>query len=191
MTAQGKIESITKPIKGSGYLVTLRLDTIPVDLEGKLLDIDLKVHREKRSKDANALLWACIGDIARVLKQDAWSVYLMLLKRYGKFTYIVVKPEAVDAVKRQWRETEIVGDIDIHGTKGVQMLCYYGSSTYDTAEMSALLNGTVSELEEMGLQRPTSAEMKRAIEEWERKYGQNSRNDNDMASDDGSAAGKK
>ena len=191
MTAQGKIESITKPIKGSGYLVTLRVDALPVDLDGKLLDIDLKVHREKRSRDANALLWACIGDIARVLNRDAWSVYLMLLKRYGKFTYIVVKPEAVDAVKKQWRETEVVGEIDIHGTKGIQMLCYYGSSTYDTKEFSDLLTGTLMDMDDMNLQRPASADIKRALEEWERKHGQNSRNDNDMASDDGSAAGKK
>lgn len=195
---QGRIKSITKAIKGDAYVVTIETDTLPVDLEGKLLDIDMKVHREKRSRDANALLWACIGEITKALqkeeryeKTDKWEVYLKLLKRYGKFTYIVVKPEAVDAVKKQWRETEVVGEIDIHGTKGIQMLCYFGSSTYDTAEMSALLDGTVSELEEMGLQRPASAEMKRAMEEWERKYGKDSRNDNDMASDDGSAAGKK
>lgn len=175
---RGQIKSITKAIKGDAYVVTIETDTLPVDLEGKLLDIDMKVHREKRSRDANALLWACIGEITKALqkeeryeKTDKWEVYLKLLKRYGKFTYIVVKPEAVDAVKKQWRETEVVGEIDIHGTKGIQMLCYYGSSTYDTAEMSALLDGTVSELEEMGLQRPASAEMKRAMEEWERKYG--------------------
>lgn len=169
---RGQIKSITKAIRGDAYVITIETDTLPVDLEGKILDIDMKVHREKRSKDANALLWACIGEIARVINKDAWSVYLMLLKRYGKYTYIVVKPEAVDAVKKQWRETEVVGEIDIHGTKGIQMLCYYGSSTYDTAEMSALLDGTVSELEEMGLQRPASADIRRALEELERRNGQ-------------------
>ena len=176
---QGRIESITKAIRGDDYIVTIRTDTLPVDLEGKLLDIEMKVHREHRSRDANALLWACIGEITKALqkeerykKTDKWEVYLKLLKRYGKFTYIVAKPEAVDAVKKQWRETEVVGEIDIHGTKGIQMLCYFGSSTYDTAEMSALLDGTVSELEEMGLQRPASADIRRAMEEWERRNGQ-------------------
>lgn len=175
---QGRIESITKAIRGDDYLVTIRTDTLPVDLEGKLLDIEMKVHREKRSRDANALLWACIGEITKALqkeeryeKTDKWEVYLKLLKRYGKYTYIVAKPEVVDAVKKQWRETEVVGEIDIHGTSGVQMLCYFGSSTYDTAEMSRLIDGTVSEMEQMGLPRPTSAEMKRAMEEWERRNG--------------------
>lgn len=174
----GKIESITKAIRGNDYLVTVRTDTLPVGLEDKLLDIDMKVHREKRSKDANALLWACIGEITNALqaeeryeKTDKWEVYLKLLKRYGKFTYIVVKPEAVEAVKKQWRETEVVGEIDIHGTSGVQMLCYYGSSTYDSAEMSRLIDGTVSEMEQMGLQKPASSDIRRAMEEWEKHHG--------------------
>lgn len=175
---RGQIKSITKAIKGDAYVVTIETDTLPVDLEGKLLDIDMKVHREKRSRDANALLWACIGEITKALqkeeryeKTDKWEVYLKLLKRYGKFTYIVVKPEAVDAVKKQWRETEVVGEIDIHGTSGVQMLCYYGSSTYDSAEMSRLIDGTVSEMEQMNLQRPASSDIRRTMEEWEKHHG--------------------
>lgn len=171
MDAQGKIESITKPIRGGGYLVTVRIDALPEGLEDKLLDVTLKVHREKRSKDANALLWACIGDIARETEVDKWDVYLNLLRRYGKFTYIVVKPDAAEAVRKQWRESEIIGEIDIHGTKGVQMLCYYGSSTYDTKEMSVLLNGTISEMETLNLQRPASSDLRRAMEEWDKNHG--------------------
>ena len=171
MDAQGKIESITKPIRGGGYLVTVRIDALPEGLEEKLLDVSMKVHREKRSKDANALLWACIGDIARETLMDKWDVYLSLLKRYGKYTYIVVKPDAAEAVKMQWRECEIIGDIDIHGTKGVQMLCYYGSSTYDTKEMSTLLEGTLSEMDQLNLQRPASSDIRRAMDEWEKNHG--------------------
>lgn len=170
MDAQGKIESITKPIRGGGYLVTIRMDALPEGLENKLLDVTLKEHRERRSKDANALLWACIGQIAAAVRADKWEVYLKLLKRYGKYTYIVVNPKAVEMVKRQWRECEVLGDIDIHGTTGTQMLCYYGSSTYDVKEMQVLLDGTVSELEELGLQKPASSDMRRAMEEWERNH---------------------
>ena len=101
MNSRGKLESITKPILGKGYIVTLRMDTLPVDLENKDLDIEIKVHRERRSKDANALLWACIGDIARAITQEPWGVYLSLLKRYGKYTYIVLKPEAVQATSSE------------------------------------------------------------------------------------------
>lgn len=172
MTAQGKIETITKPIKGNGFLVTLRLDVLPVDLEGKDLDVEIKPVTKKRSKDANALLWACIGDISKAIHQDKWGIYLTLLRRYGKFTYIVCQPHVVERMKKQWRECEVIGEYSVNGQEGVQMLCYFGSSTYDTKEMSALLEGTLSEMEEMGIQRPASSTMRRALEEWERTHEQ-------------------
>ena len=139
----------------------------------KIKDLDkLKIkatkYREKRSLDANALLWACLGEIAQSIRADKWEIYLQMLKRYGQYTYICVKPNMVDAVKAQWRESEVVGEITINGQKAVQMLCYFGSSTYDTKQFSVLLDGVISEMAEMGLQTPPSEEMRRALEQWEK-----------------------
>ena len=101
--------------------------------------------------------------------QDKWDVYLMMLKRYGKFTYICVKPNVVDAMKKQWRESEVIGHVDINGQDSVQMLCYFGSHTYDTKEFAVLLDGIISEMQEMGLQTPRERELERALERWERQ----------------------
>ena len=63
-----------------------------VALQGiEKLSIKAVKHRERRSLDANALLWLCLGKIADALRSDKWEVYLQMLKRYGKFTYICVK----------------------------------------------------------------------------------------------------
>ena len=134
------------------------------------LHIEAKPYRKKRSLDANALLWCCLGEMAAVLRTDKWDLYLLMLKRYGKYTHICVKPNAVEAMKAQWREIEVVGDIDINGKQAVQLLCYFGSSTYDSKEFSVLLDGVVSEMVEMGLQPPPSKDMQRAIEQWEKKH---------------------
>lgn len=138
-------------------------------LKDDKLSIKITKHRKKRSLDANGLLWHCLGQIAAVLRTDKWEVYLQMLKSYGKYTYICVKPNVVDAVKAQWRECEIVGEIEVNGKKAIQMLCYFGSSTYNTQEFSVLLDGVISEMKEMGLDTPLSEDMKRALEEWERK----------------------
>ena len=138
-------------------------------MKDTLLDIKIDKHHEKRSLDANAYLWSCFRDIAIELKTDKWSVYLQMLKRYGKFTYIVVKQSAVEAMRKQWRECEVVGDIEIGGEKAVQMLCYFGSSTYNSKEFSDLLNGVISEMEEMELTPPPTREIARALKEMERK----------------------
>ena len=136
------------------------------------LSISAKKYRKKRSLDANGLLWLCLGRIAEALRTDKWDVYLMMLKRYGKYTYICVKPNMVDAVKAQWRECEVVGNVNINGKDAVQMLCYFGSSTYDTKEFSVLLDGVISEMKEMGLETPASEDMRRALEQWEKMHNE-------------------
>jgi len=125
-------------------------------------------YRQKRSLDANALLWVMLQSIATTLRADKWQIYLQMLKRYGKYTYICVKPSVVEAVKQQWRECEELGEVSINGQPAIQMLCYFGSSTYNTKEFSVLLDGVISEMKEMGLDTPTSEDMKRSLEQWER-----------------------
>lgn len=134
------------------------------------LRIEAVKYSKKRSLDANKLLWALLGQIAAALRTDAWTVYLQMLKRYGKFTYICVKPNVVDAVKSQWRECEEIGEVDINGRKAVQLLCYFGSSTYNTREFSVLLDGVILEMKEMGLETPPSKDMERALANWEKQH---------------------
>ena len=86
---------------------------------------------------------------------------LVDLYRYG----------VVDAMKKQWRETEVIGEIDINGTKGVQMLCYFGSSTYNTKEFSVLLDGLMNNMRDLGLDIPPTGDLKRALEQWEKTHG--------------------
>lgn len=148
---------------------TVELPDIFDKTRDKDLNLEIKQHRNHRSKDANALLWECIGRLAMALRADKWDIYLLMLKRYGQYTYIVVPPNAVEMVTRQWRECEVIGDININGRDGVQMLCYYGSSTYDTKQFSILLDGVISEMKEIGLTAPTSEDMRRSIEEWEKQ----------------------
>lgn len=175
METTGKLTGVTVDFMTRKLNVTFQIDSQPIDDLNELqkcdfLDIVAKKHRKKRSLDANALLWVCLGKIAVALKTDKWDVYLMMLKRYGKYTYICVKENVVDAMKLQWRECEVVGDIEINGKKAVQMLCYFGSSTYDTAEFSHLLEGVISEMKEMGLETPTSEDMRRSLELWEKQH---------------------
>lgn len=130
---------------------------------------DIEEHKERRSLNANALLWKCLGDIATAIHSDKWTVYLQMLKRYGTFTHICVKPEAVEGIRKQWREIEEVGRGKINGVESVQLLCYFGSSTMDSREFSRLLDGVISELKEMGLPSPADEDLKRVIEQMERK----------------------
>ena len=163
MKAKGRITGIQVPFRSKRPVVSFEVQAEPEALEKYMdigLDISFSRHRNRRSIDANAFLWACLGEIARAINSDTWSVYLYMLERYGKFTHILVKPEAVEQVRQVWRETKIVGEKD----GMIQMLCFFGSSTYNTKEFSQLLNGVVSEMKEMHLETPPDEEMKRLLE---------------------------
>lgn len=173
MNLTGKIKAINQDFITHKWQITFEIDEHPTDElnmlnECEKLNIEVKKYRQKRSLNANALFWSCIGQIAAELHIDKWSIYLQMLKRYGKYTYICVKPSVVEAVKSQWRECEEIGEIDINGQKSVQMLCYFGSSTLNTKEFSVLLDGVISEMKEMGLPTPETEEIERAI----KLYGQ-------------------
>ena len=169
METTGRLKSITKDWQSDKLIVSFEIDSRTIDadsLQNVTLEITAKKQRKHRSLNANALLWSCLGKIAAVLRTDKWSVYLEMLKRYGIYTYICVKPQAVEMLKRQWRECEEIGTININGQEAVQMLCYYGSSTYDTKQFSVLLDGVISEMKEAGLETPSEEELRRSIEVW-------------------------
>lgn len=130
------------------------------------LDIEIKKHRKKRSLDANAALWKMLSMMADKLNASKDDLYIEMLDRYGVFTHIVAKPNVVDRVKQEWRTVRELGEVTINGKTGVQLQCYFGSSTYDSKEFSVLLNGVIDEAKALGIDFISAEEKVRMIEEW-------------------------
>lgn len=177
MEFTGQVKDVSRDWKTGQFNITFTInepsavEQIECIKDCEKLNIKAVKHRQKRSLDANATLWLCLGRIATALRADKWDIYLQMLKRYGKYTYICVKPSVVEAVQKQWRECEVIGEVEIGGEKAVQMLCYFGSSVMNTKEFSILLDGVISEMKEMGLETPTSEEMRMSLERWGKNNG--------------------
>ena len=157
-----------------GYWLCLKLDKDSLGaarrfvfgMKNRLHLAELKIFRGRRSLDANAYLWVLLGQMADVLHTDKWDIYLEMLSRYGVFTHVIVKPEAVDRIKSEWRAVTELGEVTVNGKTGVQLQCYYGSSVYDTKEMSRLIDGVVDECKELGIETATPDELARMKREW-------------------------
>lgn len=174
MKIAGRFNSITVDYKSGDTIVSFATTTRPTVVETQLekikdkpLEIKVNPESHNRSLDANALMWACLSDLAKARQDDNWKLYLEMLRKYGEFTYICVKPSAVETVKKQWRECEEIGEIDINGDKAIQLLCYYGSHTYDTKQFGRLLDGIIKEMVAEGLPEPTPKALHIALEKWE------------------------
>lgn len=130
------------------------------------LKIEAVKYNERRSLDSNAYMWVLLQEIAAAIHKDKWEVYLDMLERYGVFTHVIVKPQAVERVKETWRAVKELGEVTVNGTKGIQLQCYYGSSTYNNKEMARLLDGVVSECKEIGIETLTPEELNSMKESW-------------------------
>jgi hypothetical protein len=132
---------------------------------------DIKQKRPKRSLNANNYCWQLIGEIADKMNLSNQEIYEQMLRDYSKaYTYIIAKPEVVERVKATLREGHIyayeIGDSTVNGKAGIQLQLYYGSSTFDTKQMSRLIDGIVSEAKELDIETETPAEIARLKEEW-------------------------
>ena len=170
MKFRGKLKTIHKDLLSNNYIVSFEMEEGSLEqadkINGKELIIKAEPFKELHSAEANRLLWECIGQLAKKHGVDKWEMYLQELKKYGQFTYTCLKPEAVDAFRENWRESEIIGELEINGQKAIQILCYFGCSTYSTSEMAILIDGVIQDMVDSGLDRPTSKELKRALEQW-------------------------
>lgn len=158
-------------------LLTFEIEGSPAGIEkymDAVLDITIAKHRKKRSLDANACLWWCLEQISAKTNRPKWDCYIEALRNYGKSTYIVIDEKALEALKRQWREIEVIGDklaLDETGEpiRMKEVLCYFGSSTYDSKEFSDLINGVVADMEDLGLEPPLRADIRAMMEEYDEK----------------------
>lgn len=170
MEFKGKIVDISKDWKTGRFRITFEsMEDISKQLEtatDKLLTIVTKIFRNKRSRDANSYSWVLMQKIAEDQHTDKESVYLEMLGRYGVFTHIIVRPGVVDRVISEWRTVRNLGEVTVSGQAGIQLQCYFGSSTYDTKEMSVFIEGIVSECHELGIETATPEELERMKREW-------------------------
>ena len=168
----GKVERISRDFDGATHLMLTVNETDGInelaDLmhEDALCDIGITKHREKRSLNANAYAWALMERIAALIKTDKWSVYLDMLRSYGQFDVVTVAPESVETFCSRWRECVTLGEVTVDGQTGVQIQAYYGSSTYNTAEMARFIDGIVSEAKWLGIETMTPAEVERMKAAW-------------------------
>lgn len=120
-------------------------------------EIDIKVHRDKRTLAQNRYLWELIGQIAMKEngnKADAENIYMQLLEQAGaKCEYLEMLEEAVDRFTQlaQIRFAKIVERRIRNGMHTVMLKCFYGSSKMDTKEMGILIDKTIERAEADGI----------------------------------------
>ena len=175
MELTGKIKETSIDWKTQKFNVLLEINENDSFVNGidelidcEKLSINVDKYREKRSLNANAYAWVLIQKIAEAVDSDKWSVYLRCLQDYSRrFTHIIVKENAVEEMKKLCRTCVDLGEIKWNGKAGHQLQVYYGSSTFNTKDMSVFLDGIVRECQELGIETKSPAELERMKALWQ------------------------
>lgn len=139
-------------------------------LPEKKLAIKIGKYKKKRSLDANAYCWVLIGKLAEKLNVSTTEVYRQAIKEIGgNSDTVCIQDKAVQSLCDGWSRNGIGWQTDTFPSKlegCTNVILYYGSSTYDTAQMSRLINIIVEECRQLGIETKSAEELDSLLGQW-------------------------
>lgn len=138
--------------------------------QARLYDVEIKQHRERRSNDANRYMWALLDKLSDVLHTTKDELYLQKVRECGVYKDFHLTEDEYRTFKVAWENmgtgwpTEQV-DYTQDGERLV-IRAYYGSSRYNTKQMSRLLDSVVEDCKEQDIETLSERELSLLKEEW-------------------------
>lgn len=134
-------------------------------------EYEISPTKKKRSLDANAYAWALINSIADALRTAADEVYREALRNIPNALEIVcVQNKAVDSMARLWTSGHVGRRVETEPSKikdCTNMYLYYGSSDFDTRQMSQLIDNLVQDAKALDIETRPAEEIQSLLEGWE------------------------
>lgn len=133
-------------------------------------EYDILPHIEKRSRNANSYAWALITNLASELGLPKEEVYRTAVKDIGGRTEILsMRTNAVQDFRRAFVNGHIGRDVEIIGSDGdhTEVVITYGSSDFDTRQMSQLIDSLVQDCLAVGIETKDPGYIRSLLEEWE------------------------
>lgn len=137
------------------------------------LALDVRQYKERRSLDANAYFHVLVGEIAKVTRQGADEIKRRLVFDYGTpceedgEPVIIAMSQTVKDPTKHFEYPKWLGNFTTpKGKAFAQYLIYKRTSELDTAEMSRLIDGAVTEAKELGIDTRTPDEIELMKQRW-------------------------
>ena len=133
-------------------------------------EYELRKAKQHRSLDANAYAWVLIDKLASALGLPKHEVYRNTIRDIGGVsTTVCVKEEAADTLMRKWIGKGLGWQAEAFPSKlpgCVNVLLHYGSSAYDTRQMSELVDKLIQDCKALGIETMPPDKLAALLEEW-------------------------
>lgn len=147
-----------------------------------LYDLSLHEEKKKRSLDSNAYFHVLVAKLAQTQNPPISKARCknMMIADYGQEEYIdgqivVLKsnlpPEKMCNV--EYLHTSCVKIAEENGKEVYFYKVYRGTHTYDTKEMAKLIDGTIQECKNVGIETATPKQIEEMQRLWEQHYARN------------------
>lgn len=146
------------------------------ELKDGLVDVSIKRHRRRRSKDANAYAWVLMDKIADALSVvrarpfRAEDVYREAIREIpGVSEVVVLRNDAVARFRAGWAHKGIGWQSELLGPAAdgyTNVIVYYGSSSFDTRQMGALLDYLQAEAQDLAVPTDTPEQIEKYMYYW-------------------------
>lgn len=178
MQTTGKINDISIDFQTKKPKISILLDSKQItnieELKDSKLDVELKKYRKKRSLDANKYFWKLLSEYSEEKNVDTIQEYKERVKRLGIFRQFRIETTGIKTFEKMWQErgiawfseildTEIIGNIEFKIINA-----YYGSSSFNSKQMSRLINDLVEDCEAVGIETKPKEEIDSLLKAWEK-----------------------
>ena len=118
---------------------------------------EIKEKKKKRSLTANSYYWSLLNQLASVMRMDNQECHFLMLKRYGQYEVVSIRSDV--SLHSYFKYYEEIGKGTVNGKEFTHYKIYKGSSQMDSKEFAILIDGVISECEEVGIPTLTHDEV--------------------------------
>ena len=109
-------------------------------------------------------MWVLLNKLAEKLNDTAENIYKHFIRDYGVRDYILVQDKAVQELQNRWNKKGIGWFTEIMSKSSkvkdtTVVIVYYGSSSYDSKEMSRVIDAVVESCQENEISTMTITEI--------------------------------
>lgn len=138
------------------------------ELQDKKLNIEIKKWYKKRSKDANAYLWVLIEKLSQKLNISRIEAYKKHIYEAGTYQELTMPEEAMERFSKIWQNNGIgwFCEKSVNEYGEIVLRAYFGSSTYNTKEMTRLLDSVIQDCKSQNIETKPQAEIDSLLAQW-------------------------
>lgn len=133
--------------------------------------INIEKEKKKRSANANGFCWTLCQKIAEAVGSTKETVYRKNIREVGSFDVVEVIKDGSERFIKRWEDNGIgwIAEKLQERNGYVTIIAYYGSSSYNTAEMARLIDSLVTECKTLGIETMSPNELKSLVNSWKKQ----------------------